>query len=78
MFSKLFATAEASYSLRYIAAEQVRLGPGQAATELARNSFKYRATRQWNSLPQDIRKSSTLSSYKGKLKAWIVNNVPVS
>ena len=58
---------------------KIRLGrESQAVSELARNSFKYRATRQWNMLPLDIRQAGDVNIFKLKLKKWVAENIPIS
>ena len=43
---------------------------------LAKNSFCYRASSQWNSLPENIRKNRRIGQFKSQLKNWIIKNVP--
>ena len=43
---------------------------------LAKNSFCYRASSQWNSLPEYIRKNRRISQFKSQLKNWIIQEVP--
>ena len=46
----------------------------------ARNhtSFRYRATREYNRIPGEIRKATSLNIFKTRLKAWIKTNIPVT
>ena len=58
---------------------KIRLGrESQAVSELARSSFKYRATRQWNMLPLEIRQAGDVNIFKLKLKKWVAENIPIS
>ena len=43
---------------------------------LAKNSYCYRASSQWNSIPEHIRKNRRISQFKSQLKTWISMNVP--
>ena len=79
MFVKLFSDNNMSYNLRSTADEKVRLGPdSQAQAELARNSFKYRTTKEWNVLPLELRNTPKLDMFKIKLKQWIKENIPIA
>ena len=42
---------------------------------LAKNSYCFRASSQWNSLPEHIRKNPRISQFKSQLKKWILQNV---
>ena len=43
---------------------------------LAKRSFCYRGSAEWNSLPENIRKASKISQFKVLVKKWILQNVP--
>jgi hypothetical protein len=43
---------------------------------LAKNSYCYRASTQWNTLPEQIRILRRISQFKSQLKKWILENVP--
>ena len=59
--------------------QTIVLGPdSQAVGDIARRSFKYRATRQWNNLPVRIRQAETVRVFKSQLKIWVIANVPIS
>ena len=45
---------------------------------LSYNSFVYRATTDYNSLPDNIRSISNLSSFKYKLCQWVKSNIPIT
>ena len=42
---------------------------------LAKKSFSFRGSAQWNSMPDEIRKSAKISQFKLKLRKWILLNV---
>ena len=42
---------------------------------LAKNSYCYRGASQWNSLPDNIRKTKKIGLFKSQLKKWITINV---
>ena len=46
-------------------------------TALGRNSFMVKALLIWNRVPMDIRMTTSLHSFKGKLKAWIRTNIDI-
>ena len=57
---------------------RIKLGDdSQAKTELAKRSFKYRATSHWNLLPMEIRKAENIKTFKFKLKSWVSENIPI-
>ena len=77
LYSKL--SNESTLNLRSTANNRIGLGQdSQTGAGLARNPFKYRATRQWNNLPLDVRQSINLKMFKFKLRKWVVNNGPFS
>ena len=43
---------------------------------LAKNSYCFRASSQWNSLPEHIRNCKKISLFKSQLRKWILGNVP--
>ena len=45
---------------------------------LSHNSFVYRATTDYNSLPANIRIISRLSTFKYKLRQWVKSNIPIT
>ena len=58
--------------------QNIVLGPdSQAESDIARRSFKYRASKQWNNLPIKMRQAETEKEFKNQLKTWIMRNVPV-
>ena len=83
LFKKLSGTqGETYYKTRYIkkqsASNLIKLGPEcKASGEIAKNSFKYRATSQWNRLPADVKEAKNVSIFKTKLRKWIMENIPI-
>ena len=58
---------------------RIRLGrQSQAGTELAKKSFKYRATRDWNMLPLEIKQARKVETFKIMLKRWVSENISIS
>ena len=45
--------------------------------DVALNSFKYRATKQWNNLPLEIRQARNVKQFKWKLRKWVSENVSI-
>ena len=57
---------------------RIRLGSeSQAGTELAKKSFKYRASREWNMLPLVIKQAKKVETFKFMLKKWVAENIPI-
>ena len=63
-----------SYRTRQAATGLLQL-IGNPLLEANRNSFKWRAANQYNQLPGEIRKCSSTTSFKMKVKTWIHTNV---
>ena len=80
LYSKLSQVNDSHYKMRSAADKsKIRLGSdSQADAGLARRSFKYRATREWNLLPQEIRQLATLKVFKMELKKCVLSNIPIS
>merc|ERR1712126_563526 len=77
LYKKL--TSDPIRELRSTVDLKIRLGrESQAVSELARSSFKYRATRQWNMLPLEIRQAGDIGIFKIRLKKWVSENIPIS
>ena len=45
--------------------------------EFSRKSFVHSSTVLWNTLPTDLRNSSTLQAFKLKLKLWVIQNIQI-
>ena len=76
LYSKL--KSESNRELRSTACMRIKFGgDSQARTELAKRSFKYRATSQWNLLPMEIREAENIKTFKFKLKSWISENIAI-
>ena len=78
LFSKLWDTEKLPYNVRSTTECRIRLGrASQAVTEMARRSFKYRTTQDWNRLPADIRCANKLETFKVMVKDWIRKNINI-
>ena len=83
LYDKLSGTQEEMhYETRYTREQQrnqtIKLGPdSHAEGELAKRSFKYRASAKWNTLPLSIRQARNLRNFKFELKKWVLTNVPI-
>ena len=79
LYSKFSNETNLPYRMRSVANMRIRLGQdSQAGAGLAKKSFKYRATQQWNELPLEIRQSVNVKTFKWKLRKWVADNVPIS
>ena len=55
-----------------------RIGPRYAAkNDISNRSFQWRATKQWNMLPEEIQKIDKLHKFKQSLTLWIKLNIPL-
>ena len=73
IYSKL--CMEFPYNTRLAQSESVRMGPDfQSKLELTEKSFLNRATLSFNNLPQEIRRTPKLETFKIKLKNWVQEN----
>ena len=45
--------------------------------ELTKDSFRWRATRDYNRLPVDLRSQGSLKIFKTNLWKWITINIPI-
>ena len=63
-----------NYNTRQASGGLIRLR-GKPRLELSKQSFRWRAANQFNQLPDTIRTSPTLASFKSTVKAWIRENV---
>ena len=72
-------SSDCSRVLRASSDSRIRLGrQSQAGTELAKKSFKYRATRDWNMLPLEIKQARKVETFKIMLKRWVSENISIS
>ena len=62
------------YNTRQAESGQIRL-EGRPKLDITSNSFKWRATKQYNQLPVDVTRSETVQTFKKKAKAWIKENI---
>ena len=57
---------------------QIRLGQNFDSKQgLIHDSFRYRAAKDYNSIPAAIRSIRYLPSFKKKLKQWVRSNIPI-
>ena len=72
-------SSDCSRVLRTSSNLRIRLGnESQAVTELAKKSFKYRAARDWNMLPLEIKQIRKVETFKVMLKKWVSENISIS
>ena len=74
---KMRKTKEPEYLYQLISKENRanNITIDQTNLTLARKGFIFRGTENWNSIPQNIRKAETVSSFKKQVKTWIFDNV---
>ena len=48
-----------------------------AKSERAKSSYCYRGAILYNQLPYEIKQCQNISTFKKKLKAWVLNNIPI-
>ena len=69
---------EYSYRTRFASGGNLRVvGEGEVNLTITKQSFRFRATREWNDLPTELKHVDNLRQFKWKLKAWIKENVPI-
>ena len=79
LYAKLSNEEDLPYRMRSTANLRIRLGQdSKAGTGMAKKSFKYRVTQQWNVLPLEIRQAVNVNTFKWKLKKWVADNIPIS
>ena len=62
------------YNTRIAQSGQIKM-EGRPRLEVTHCSFKWRAAKQFNQLPLELRNSGTLEIFKQKVKAWIRDNI---
>ena len=73
MFSR-----EYSKNTRQAARMELRQDSETPELELMMKSFRWRAMRQYNEIPADMRKLETLKSFKTCLWKWIAAQIPIN
>ena len=64
------------YGYRTRQAEKEKIKPkGIPTLEVTRSSFRHRAAKLFNLLPEDIAKAPSLQSFKASVKVWIKENI---
>ena len=78
LFEKMWEKEPFLYNTRSRSESLIRLGRDrQARTELARRSYIYRVTKQWNMLPVDVREAENLNIFKSEVRQWVQKNVEI-
>ena len=62
---------------RQAARMEIKQDREHPALELTKDSFRWRATRDYNSLPVDLRNQESLRIFKTNLWKWITINIPI-
>ena len=63
---------------RQAAGGDIRIGEKFNSKQgLVRDGFRYRAAENYNRVPGHIRVSTTLATFKTKLKQWVSTNIPI-
>ena len=62
---------------RQAARMELRTDSDTPELELTMDSFRWRATRDYNCIPAEIRKLETLKSFKTSLWKWIISSIPI-
>jgi hypothetical protein len=66
------------YQTRQATFGGIRFGEAFHSTQSrTQNSFRYRSTLQYNSIPAELRTISYLPRFKTKLKLWVASNIPL-
>ena len=67
------------YNTRQADSGSIRYGElFSRSQERCHDSFCYRATKDYNSIPAHIRSRTFLPSFKAKLRIWIAENIPIT
>ena len=68
-----------SYPLntRQAAGGQIHMGSFDSKQGLLHDGFKYRAAKEYNLIPANIRSVRGLTTFKKKLKKWVLENIPI-
>ena len=68
-------TREFSHSTRQCTNRCIRIDESfRCKSDLPRNSFRHRGANNYNALPADVRTCRNMSTFKSKLKRWIMQN----
>ena len=76
LYDKL--SSEYPYRTRYATQENIRIGGSQNHPQLCQRSFRWRASKQWNQLPANLKMSKTVNQFKMGLFQWTKNNIPIT
>ena len=76
LFNRFTEHGQFPYPTRLAASETIRIGPAfTSRLSITEKSFVNRGMKYYNSLPAELRKLSSLSSFKPNLRNWIQDNV---
>ena len=64
-----------SHQTRQATSQQLK-PKGVPRNEISRSSFRWRAAKQYNSLPSNITETKELKAFKTEIKRWILNQIP--
>ena len=70
-------TMDYNCNTRQAARMEIRQDRDTPELELTKDSFRWRATREYNRIPAEIRRISSLQLFKTRLWRWIVADVPI-
>ena len=65
-----------SYNTRLASNNRVKLDQ-KVTRQLSYQNFLYRFSKYWNELPDELRQTSNVQTFKTKLKQWVKSNVPI-
>ena len=76
---KILSSEPPTYRTRFIAQSNLRRLRENMNTShvISQNSFRWRASSQWNELPVNIKTSLSIAIFKTNVKMWIKKNVPL-
>ena len=70
-------TMDYNCNTRQAARMEIRQDRDKPELELTKDSFRWRATREYNRIPAEIRRISSIQLFKTRLWRWIVADVPI-
>ena len=78
LFNRFTEHGEFPYPTRLAASETIRMGSAfNSRLSITEKSFVNRGMKFYNSLPVELRRISSLNTFKTHLKDWIKENVPL-
>ena len=75
----LFSMFNMNYTMDTRQAARLEIKPDRKIPELelTMDGFRWRATKEWNKLPKEVRKLESLKLFKTSLWRWIIKNIPI-